>query len=162
MNLVELNKVLSKILQFTSAVDIDLDLRLPKVIKIQNLLKQVAIHLQIEPKVLAGEITTNTRVFFGRINDLIVNDMDEDTEEFGPLSKKILTLISEILKTDKGIENIQFIELLETLNNIGLKIEEKLGADFLGMPDTTPATIQEKLSTTGTESKVKKNSEKKA
>lgn len=158
----QLWNVLQKVLQISKAIDLDLDITFTKYLKIIDLLKQISVFLQTDYIALAKEITASPKDFFSKlIHDVILPDFNPETEEYGALSLKILKLFQEALKSEKPVHEIQLLELLEVVDNIFLKIEQKLGEAFLGEPGTIPPGNQESLSTTETESKTSQKKEKK-
>lgn len=162
MDISALLKYLQRILQISKAIELDIDLSYTKALVLMNLFKKIAIHLQIEPSELIKEFKEKgIPAFLNRINNLILEEFNAETEEYGLLSKEILKVLSGILKSDKSVQDIQLMEFLEKLNDVGLKIEAKFGSDFLAMQDTTPATNQEKSSIIEIESKKNLKKEKK-
>ena len=161
MDFTALLKYLQRILQISKAIDLDIDLSYTKALLLMNLFKKISIHLQVETSELIKEFKESVPMFLSRINGLISNEFDFEKEEYGQLSQEILKILSGILKSDKPVQDIQLIEFLEILNNIGLKIEAKLGNDFLAMSGMTPESNQENLSIIEIDSKMKQKKEKK-
>lgn len=160
IGLSKVRSYLSRILDISKAIKLDLNITLPTFIKAQLLIKEIAIFEGIETDVLATELKANTATFFARLNDLFVKDYDVESDTFGALSSKVLELLAGIFKKD--VKDIQLLEFLEMLNELGLKIEEKMGTDFLDSTGMTQPSTPEKLSIIETESNQKKKSEVKS
>lgn len=161
MDTIALFKQLQRVLQVTKAAKLDIDLSYTMFMVLMGLLKKIAIHLQVDFPLLVNEAKAPT-VILARINDLIFNDFDYDKRTYGLMSQEIFKVLAEVLKTEKAVEEIQVMELLEKLNDVGLALEAKSSDESLDMPVTIPAVSPEKSPITEIESKQKKNSEKKA
>jgi len=144
MNLTALFEQLKRGLLVAKAANLDIDLSYTMFMVLMGLLKKISIHLQVDMTVLTTELKTKPTDLISRINELIFNEFDYDTREYGLMSQEIFKVLAEVLKTTKPIEQIQVMELLEKLNDIGLKVESQGNEDFLDTPDMTPANNPEK------------------
>ena len=162
MDIKELLKLFQNILKVTDAIELELDLGYTKAVVLMLLFKKIANHLKVDPEILWNESKADFQQAMVKLNNLIIDEFNEETEEHGPLSKQILKTISSILKSEKPIQDINIIELLEKVNDIGIKIQTKLGEDFLSIRDTTNPGNQESSSITEIESKMSRKKEKKA
>lgn len=160
----ELLEFLKKILLVTDAIELDIDLGLTKGFVLMGLLKKIAISQEKTTGDLIKEFKASPKDFFSGIGVLMFEEFDHEKEEYGLLSKEILKVISSILKLpdDKPIQEMNILEFIEVVEQVGLKFEAKLGSGFLTTRGTTPAPNPEKSSITEIASKAKKKKGKKA
>lgn len=146
-------------------MDLDINLNYMMIVRVQALIKKIAIFLDREIKEVAEEIRTiNLPAIFSTINDVFVKECEDfdEADNQGPLSRQISKIFTEVLKLETPPEEIQILDLFDKAEAFVTKIENKLDTDFLDMPGMTPANSQTKLSSIETETKPKKKKQKKS
>lgn len=131
------------ILNLAKEKKIDINLSFREVTKATKILKRIALAMEMKPDDLFKLFNTDGAAFFGKLNSFLADEYDDQTDQYGALSKQLLELIKSITKSQDNLEDLQILDIFQKIQDIVKSLQAEGQESFLQATATISPSITE-------------------